>query len=54
MARTGGGGATVAGRDAWGKKGIAISYMRNLKVTLYSGEMFENVICVLVARDEAH
>lgn len=52
--RTGGGGATIAGRDAWNKRGIAISYMRDLKVTLYNGEIYENVICVLIPRDESH
>jgi hypothetical protein len=53
-ARTGGGGATIAGRDAWGKLGIAITYMSGLKVTRYQGEPFENVICVLIPRNPAH
>jgi hypothetical protein len=52
--RTGGGGATIAGRDAWRHKGIAITYMSGLKATLYGGELFENVICVLVPKDEQH
>jgi hypothetical protein len=53
-ARTGGGGATIAGRDAWGRLGIAITYMSGLKVTRYQGEFFENVICVLIPKDPAH
>lgn len=47
-----GSGATIAGREAWRRKGVAISYMRDLKVTLYTGEIFENVICVLVPKTE--
>ena len=49
--RTGGGGATIAGRDAWGKSGIAITYMSGLKVTRYEGQPFENVICVLIPKE---
>jgi len=51
VSRVGGEGATVAGREAWGRQGIGISYMSNLFVTLYNGELFENVICVLIPRD---
>lgn len=54
FARTGGGGATIAGRDAWGKLGVAITYMSGLKVTRYQGELFENVICVLIPKDPTH
>ncbi len=43
-------GATIAGRDAWGKKGIAITYTSSLKCSLYSGNLFENIICVMVPR----
>lgn len=46
--RTGGDGATIAGREVWGLDGIAISYTGALNCTLYTGELFENVICVLV------
>ena len=53
-ARTRGGGATIAGKDAWHKNGIAISYMKDLNVTLYSGEIFENIICTLVPQHPAH
>jgi hypothetical protein len=45
--RTGGGGATIAGREAWRRQGVAITYMSGLYATLYYGELFENVICVL-------
>ena len=52
--RTQGAGATIAGREAWGRKGIAISYTRGLAATLYTGEIFENVICVAVPKDVTH
>ena len=50
--RTRGGGATIAGRDAWGRRGVAISYVRNISVTLYCGELFENIICVLIPKED--
>jgi hypothetical protein len=49
-ARANGNGATIAGREAWGHFGIAISTMGDLPVTLYTGEIFENVAFVLIAR----
>jgi len=45
-------GATIAGRDAWGKSGVAITYTGSLRTTLYTGELFENVICVLIPRKD--
>ena len=53
-ARTGGSGATIAGRDAWHKNGIAISYVQGLKVTFYRGDIFENVICVLIPKENQY
>ena len=53
-ARTGGGGATVAGRDCWKKHGIAIAKTGSLYVTLYTGEVFENVAFVLIPKDPVH
>jgi len=50
---TGGLGATIAGREAWGRNGIAISYTNRCRATLYTGEIYENVICVAIPRDEA-
>jgi hypothetical protein len=43
-------GATIAGRGAWGRSGIAVRYTGDLPVTLYSGDLFENVIAVIVPR----
>ena len=45
-------GATIAGRDAWEKSGVAITYTGSLRTTLYTGELFENVICVLIPKRE--
>ena len=47
-------GATIAGRDAWGKPGIVISRVRTLAVTLYGGEPYENVCFVLVPKNPEH
>lgn len=41
-------GATIAGREAWNKLGIAITYTSSLKCTFYTGELFENIICVMI------
>jgi hypothetical protein len=46
--RTGGLGATIAGREVMGRRGVAISYIGSLTATLYLGEVFENVICVAI------
>ena len=46
--RTGGGGATIAGRHVWGRDGVAITYTGSCSGTLYCGEIFENVVCVAV------
>ena len=47
---TGGLGATIAGRDAWGRNGIAITYTRSCIATLYTGDIYENVICVAIPK----
>ena len=48
---TGGGGATIAGREVWTKDGVAITDTGACSVTIYTGEIYENVICVLLARE---
>ena len=50
---SGGSGITIAGREVWCRKGVAISYTGECSYTLYSGERFENVICVCVPKHEA-
>lgn len=46
-------GATIAGRDAWNRHGIAITYTGSLRCTHYTGELFENVICVMIPKYES-
>jgi len=51
---TGGLGATIAGREVWRRDGVAISYTGSCFGTRYTGEVFENVICVCVPRATHH
>jgi len=44
-------GATIVGRECWGKPGIAIGKTHSLSVTRYTGEVFENVAFVLIPKD---
>ena len=46
------GKATIAGQKAWGNKGIAITYTSSLNSTIYTGELFENVICVMIPKEK--
>lgn len=41
------GGCWQAGRQAWGKKGIACSWMGNLPASLYTGAIFDNMVAVI-------
>jgi N-6 DNA Methylase len=43
-----------SGQQAWGKKGVAVALMRELKVTLYSGEKYEKALTVLVPKKPEH
>ena len=47
-------GSTIAGREVWGRRGVAITYTGNCCATLYMGQVFENVICVAVPRNVDH
>lgn len=46
-------GLFIKGREAWGKRGIAIRHMRELPATLYSGDMYDQSSAVIVPRDPA-
>ena len=46
--------AIPAGRMAWGKRGVAVSQMGALPVTIYSGEIFDKNVAVICPSDEAH
>ncbi len=42
------------GSRAWGKRGIAVSSMGSLPVTVYTGELFDNNTAVIVPRNPEH
>ncbi len=42
------------GNQAWGKKGVAVSQMRALPVTLYTGEKFDTNTAVILPRNPDH
>ena len=48
------GRATIAGRGAWGRRGVAVQKMGDLPVTLYDGDPFENVGVVISPRREEY
>jgi hypothetical protein len=43
--------AWIRGRPAWGRLGVAVRVMGNLPVTRYTGELYDNNIAVVVAKD---
>src|SRR5690606_7855361 len=47
-------GATNLETHAWKRRGIVISAMRALPVTLYTGMAFDNNTAVITANNEAH
>lgn len=46
--------AVPAGSMAWDKFGVAVSQMRDLPCTLYSGEIFDKNVAVLSPKDMSH
>jgi hypothetical protein len=46
--------ASLQGSDAWGKHGIAVSLMRALPTTLYTGETFDNNCAVIWPLQPVH
>ena len=42
------------GRRAWGKWGVAVSSMGTLTVSLYSGDLFDNNLAVILPKDPSH
>ncbi|MEI7535157.1 MAG: N-6 DNA methylase, partial [Verrucomicrobiae bacterium] len=42
------------GQDVWGKKGVAISSMRQLPSTFYDGFHFDNNTAVIVPKNQSH
>ena len=46
--------AVIRGRAAWGRKGIAVSAMGELRVALYSGELYDDNTVTLTPTNESH
>ena len=46
--------AVPAGSMAWGRAGVAVSQMRMLPCSLYSGEIFDKNVAVVSPSDESH
>ena len=46
--------AVPAGSMAWGKVGVAVSQMRTLPGTLYTGEIFDKNVAVVSPKEESH
>jgi hypothetical protein len=44
------GGSWKRGQDAWGKRGVAVSQMSSLAVSLYEGNLFDNSTAVIVPK----
>jgi hypothetical protein len=42
------------GEEAWGRKGVAVTQMGNLPVTLYTGQKFDTNVAVLTPKDPVH
>lgn len=42
--------AYVRGKTAWGKVGVAVSQMQDLPVTLFTGELFDNNVAVVLPK----
>jgi hypothetical protein len=47
-------GAAIRGAAAWGKRGVAVARVGKLYASLYSGELFANVLPVIIPNDESY
>jgi N-6 DNA Methylase. len=47
-------GGWKSGKEAWGRRGVSVSQMRNLQCTLYTGEFFDHSAAVIVPHDAKH
>ena len=41
------------GSAAWGKRGVAVSLIRNLKISYYTGELFDKSVAVIIPKRQA-
>ncbi len=46
-------GATIAGRKAWGRAGVALRITGDLPATLYQGTLYENICSVVMPKSDA-
>ncbi|WOX56799.1 Eco57I restriction-modification methylase domain-containing protein [Methanoculleus receptaculi] len=46
--------ARLQGQSAWGNKGIAVSQMRELNPTFYSGELYDSNVGPIIPHDPSH
>ncbi|HOW26031.1 MAG TPA: hypothetical protein PK711_10210 [Bacteroidales bacterium] len=46
--------AWMAGKQAWGKKGIACAWMGKLPSSLYIGQIFDNSVAVILPKDDSN
>ena len=46
--------AIPAGKSAWGKVGVAVSQMRTLPCALYTGEIFDKNVAVILLKNDSH
>jgi hypothetical protein len=44
----------IKGYDAWGKSGVAVSVMSDLKATLYTGEVFTHGVVAIIPKKSEH
>ena len=47
-------GGWLSGRHAWGKRGVACSWMADLPASLYPGSVYDNMAAVIVPKNEEH
>lgn len=47
-------GGWLSGNKAWGRKGIACSWMGNLPASIYTGCVYDNMVAVIVPEHELH
>lgn len=45
-------GAWLRGREAWGRRGIAVSQMSSLNTSLYTGDLFDENTAIIIPKDE--
>jgi hypothetical protein len=52
MKREGFLGGWLSGNKAWGKKGVACSWMRDLPASIYTGCVYDNMVAVITPKNE--